>query len=103
MNTCRLAGESLTPAAFRSLACAQCLFYIYFVSPPYSNSYVFSLCPSGLLICDRHQPQQYCNCSQYSKVFNIGEFSINSDDVDAGHTLKGLNPIASKNELTNEP
>uniref|UniRef100_A0AC34GTT3 Uncharacterized protein n=1 Tax=Panagrolaimus sp. ES5 TaxID=591445 RepID=A0AC34GTT3_9BILA len=51
--TCRLSGQFLAAPLFRSLACAHCLFYIYFVTPPYSDQYNLQYCGPGLLICDK--------------------------------------------------
>lgn len=82
-------AEFLSPPIFRSLACAYCLFYIYFVTPPYSQNYQTKFCgASGLLICPLIAHQHYsnnylllnnnCNCENSSnKIYNIPKYFLN--------------------------
>lgn len=90
------AAQFLSPPIFRSLACAHCLFYIYFVTPPYSQNYKTKFCgPTGLLICplisahqsndhslsdhvDTFQTPANCSCENSpNKIYNLPEYSLN--------------------------
>uniref|UniRef100_A0A915DXL4 Uncharacterized protein n=1 Tax=Ditylenchus dipsaci TaxID=166011 RepID=A0A915DXL4_9BILA len=109
--SCRFSGSGgqlLPPSLFRSVACAHCLFYIYFVTPPYSQNYETQFCgASGLLICDREdsrrgmanpindqsldmdldsfadsviQGGKNCSCDHSpEKIYNLPEFAINGN------------------------
>uniref|UniRef100_A0A7E4VYC4 G_PROTEIN_RECEP_F2_4 domain-containing protein n=1 Tax=Panagrellus redivivus TaxID=6233 RepID=A0A7E4VYC4_PANRE len=75
-ETCRLSGQFLPTALFRSIACAQCLLYIYFIVPPYTNQYKFNICPTGLLICNT---TGNCNCQDnLNNTYNIPAYALNS-------------------------
>ncbi|KAE9553238.1 hypothetical protein FO519_003546 [Halicephalobus sp. NKZ332] len=92
--TCRLAGELYPAQLFRSIACARCLFFIYFVTSPYTGRYQFDICDTGVLICDPHENP--CSCSETpNRTFNIPGFSINSSlsiSLDSLHLEPDLPP-----------
>ncbi|VDO87383.1 unnamed protein product [Heligmosomoides polygyrus] len=75
--SCRLStNESLTPAQFDSIACANCFYFIYMVASPYVTHYYTQRCEAGLLICrDPFQPG--CNCDNPHAVYNLPEFTVN--------------------------
>lgn len=91
---CRLsAGPQYLPISnFSSIACAHCLFYIYFLTPPYSKNYYTKICENaGLLICPKvvasitKNSQKFkeidnfnCTCEQSPhRIFNLKEYSQN--------------------------
>ncbi|KAI6214605.1 G-protein coupled receptor [Aphelenchoides besseyi] len=62
------------PSIFRSVACAQCFFYIFLAQPPYNFSMNIKICSDGLLACDLGDSNCNCQTSEYPK-YNLLEFS----------------------------
>ncbi|KAH7724465.1 Protein SEB-2 b [Aphelenchoides avenae] len=77
-----MSGSHLPIPLFRSLACANCILYIYLNWPPYNELYETQFCPSGgLLVCDRHAGEE-CTCENSpERTFNLPEFALNSSTV----------------------
>ncbi|KAI1730005.1 7 transmembrane receptor (Secretin family) domain-containing protein [Ditylenchus destructor] len=85
-------GQLLPSEIFRSITCAHCLFYIYFVTPPYSQNYETRFCGGdGLLICDkgdhRTRTDEYSDeitmngFESYSGIGNLRNCSCESGPV----------------------
>ncbi|KAI6187646.1 hypothetical protein M3Y98_00266900 [Aphelenchoides besseyi] len=62
------------PSIFRSIACAQCFFYIFLAQSPYNFSMNTKICSDGLLACDLGDSNCNCQTSKYPK-YNLLEFS----------------------------
>lgn len=74
-QTCRLSslGKQLNLDVFRSIACAQCLLYIFLAQPPY-NFTEENVCIDGIMLCNPKMAD--CRCEMKQK-YNILEFSTN--------------------------
>ncbi|WKY02065.1 hypothetical protein Q1695_015800 [Nippostrongylus brasiliensis] len=86
--SCRLStNESLPPAEFDSIACANCFYFIYMVVSPYVTQYYTRRCAAGLLIC-RDPFHEDCRCDNPRVVYNLPEFALNRSQITPLHQLR---------------
>ncbi|VDL69349.1 unnamed protein product [Nippostrongylus brasiliensis] len=84
--SCRLStNESLPPAEFDSIACANCFYFIYMVVSPYVTQYYTRRCAAGLLIC-RDPFHEDCRCDNPRVVYNLPEFALNRETISLRRT-----------------